>query len=314
MLGHATNQQILSEMDDLVIGHEKAKKLLITLVNRSKMSHRRKFLEGEPPLEKMNLLLIGASGTGKTHLIESLQKLINFPLVKIDGSRLNPEANATYSYKDIQKAIVANAKRLVADSSQPYFSLEGTIDQTVVFIDEMDKLCISFGKTEGWNTRTQGELLTLVEDQEDFKNVSFVFAGAFTQLRQTTKSSSIGFSSTDVGDDVTKECITEKDLIKIGLTTELLGRITAINELDVMTYDTMLTILETLIIPNKLQDISHFTSNGIDMFTEAFKDKLIKDALDSGQGVRYLKRKINDMFLDLEFEYESKQLPAVITQ
>lgn len=307
MLGHTTNTELLRQLDEMVVGHTEAKKLLITLVNRSKMSHRLKWGEYKDPLEKMNLLLIGASGTGKTFLLESLQKLVHFPLVKVDASRLNPASNMSYSYKDIQMEITKTAQALVDDQTKPYWSLEGTVDQTVVFIDEVDKLCTPYGKNDGWHSRTQGELLTLVENQDEFKRVSFVFAGAFTKLREKQKSTSIGLTSTDVGEYTEREQIVEQDLVDFGLTTELLGRITAINELDVMTESTMLTILDTLLLPNKLKELSHFIDNPIAAITDTMKQEMVEEALNSGQGVRYLKRHLNDMFLDIEFGYEARK-------
>lgn len=312
MLNERSNTDILRELDKLVIGHEKAKKLLITLVNRSKMAHAHKYgyiLQNRQELEKMNLLLIGASGTGKTFLLESLQKVCHFPLVKIDASRLNPAANQSYSHKDIEKAIRRNAIKVVADESLPYFSVQGAIDQTVVFVDEVDKLCTPFGKNDGWHTRTQSELLTLVENQEDFKHVSFVFAGAFSSLREPKKTTSIGFSSSDVGEIKEKTSISEKEIIEYGLMTEMFGRITAFNELDVLTHETMLTILDDVLLPEKLAQLSAFIDNPTKAITNTMKDELIEEALSSGQGVRHMKRKLNTMFLDMEFSYEQhKQL------
>lgn len=314
MLGYASNTEILRQLDRLVIGHREAKKLLITLVNRSKMAHAHKYgyiQSNIQDIEKMNLLLIGASGTGKTFLLESLQKVCHFPLVKIDGSRLNPAANQSYSYEDIIKAVRKNAVKLVADETVPYFSIEGTIDQTIVFIDEVDKLCTSYGKNDSWHIRTQSELLTLVENQDLYKNVSFVFAGAFTSLREPKKSTNIGLTAKNVGESIEKSNISEKDLIEFGLMTEMMGRITAFNELDVMTHETMLTILDDVLLPEKLSQLSAFISNPTKAITNTMKDEIIEEALASEQGVRYMKRKLNTMFLDMEFEYEERRQLAL---
>lgn len=307
MLRERTNQDILEELDKYVIGHQEAKKLLITLVNRSKMAHVQKYGYLNDSMSKMNCLLIGASGTGKTHLVNSLQKIVHFPLIKIDASQLNPAANQSYSVKDVKKSIVHNAERLVQDDSTPYNSLEGTVDQTIVFLDEMDKLCMPFGKNDGWNVRTQSELLTFIEDQDEFKNVSFIFAGAFTKLRQKQKSSSIGFNQEDVGELLQIGSITDKQLMDYGMSTELLGRISAITELDELTEETMSIILNTMLLPEKYKELEYFIQDVSKSFCQDLSSEFIKEALESGQGVRYLKRRLNKHFLDLEFDYEEKQ-------
>lgn len=302
-----TNKELLEEMNKHVIGHEKAKKLLITLVNRSRISHRLKYVENLEPLDKMNLLLIGASGTGKTYMLETLSKLVGFPLVKVDASKINPTGNNTYAVKDIEQAILFNARLMMSTYPDTYFSLEGTVSRTVVFMDEFDKLALEYGTRDAWQQRAQSEILTLVENSEMFKEVSFVFAGAFTNLRKEREivKESIGFVSDDsIKQD--KTAITEKDLVNAGVITELMGRINAFTELDVLTYEMMEEILETQLIPKKLEQLKYFDTDAASNLTKESKTCIIKDAMESGQGVRHMKRELTNRFLDMEFNYEDK--------
>lgn len=313
MLYDKPNKQILEEMDRIVIGHNKAKKLLISLVNRSKLSHKLKWIDEKAPIEKMNLLLIGASGTGKTYLLETLSSICDFPLYKVDASRLNPAANKSYSVLDLEEDLIQFAKFLISRYPDRYFSVDGVLDQLVVFMDEIDKLAAPFGSSDGWQEKTQGELLTMIENTELFKNTSFVFAGAFTKLRTKEIKTPMGFSATEETSEVGE--ITEKDLIEYGIMPELMGRITAFNELDVLTEEMMTTILETQLLPRKLRDISFLIPNVEQNITEEDKHTFVRNAMDSDQGVRHMKRALGEFFLDMEFNFEDhRQLITTDTE
>lgn len=314
MYFNKSNKEILAELDKLVIGHTQAKKMLISLVNRSKMAYYHKYLDEtyNDTIEPMNLLLVGASGTGKTHLVQSLKKIVDFPLVIIDAGQLEPTGGSkAYDSKEIMRQIVENAKRLVIgdmNSKNPkYHSVSGTLDQTIVFIDECDKLAKAFESSGNWNRQIQYSLLTLLENQEELKHVSFVLAGAFTDLRQDrTPKRSIGFQSEEISEEV--QPITDADIIKYGLVTELVGRITSIVELEVLDEEKLTTILETILIPQSLRNLAFLGINGEDALTSDVKESIVRTAIESGQGVRSMKRSLNLILNDLEFHYEDNQI------
>lgn len=312
-----TNQEILSDLDKLVVGHTQAKKLLISLLNRSKLAYYHKYIgeEVNRDIETMNLLLVGASGTGKTHLIQSLKKVVDFPLVIIDAGQLEPVGGSkSNDSRELMRRIVENAKRLVFEAQskeiRKYHSIQGTVDQTIVFIDEIDKLAKSFESSGNWNRQIQYSLLSLLENQEEFKNVSFVLAGAFTDLRQERGAKrSIGFTSEESSKDI--QPITDSDIIKYGIITELVGRISSIVELDVLTKDMLRDILEQILIPQSLKTLAYLGVNALEHLTDAVKDSIIEEAYRSGQGVRSMKRSLNNVLNELEFNYEVLDKPRV---
>ena len=313
MLHNKTNAELLKEFDKHVIGHTEAKKVLISLVNRSKLAHYNKYLaemygDISRDIPTVNAMLIGGSGTGKTFLIKTLKKIVDFPLVAIDATRLEPVGGAkSDDAKYVLKMIMENAQRLVDEPNNGYYSLEGTIDQTVVFIDEIDKLAKPFESSGNWNKQIQSSLLSLLENNEGFENVSYVLAGAFADLKkESAPRTSIGFVVEE--ESVVDPIITDDDIIKYGLMPELVGRLSYICRLDLMTHETMNTILETLLVPEKMEQMAALGINADNVLDNELRESIIKIALESGMGVRSLKRELNMIFNDLEFNYEENQL------
>lgn len=301
-------------MEEYVAGHMEAKKALISLVNRSKRRHRQKFGEQQMHddylLAPSKVLLLGASGTGKTHLVESLQKIVSFPLIKIDATKLNPTgASGGIKEKDLQDMIMAEARLWVANtkySGAEYNSIEGTVDQMVVFIDEIDKLGRSFDSSGNWNSHTQSNFLTLFDNKEEFSGVSFIFAGAFTSItgEDAKKSLSIGFHKHTAS---TNDVNLDEQLVKAGLIPELVGRLTNIVALDKFTEEDFFQILKTRLHPKKEIDLASMgifdlvldEKRGREMAAHAFK---------SGQGIRALQRQLEKEYADLEFMHEEEQV------
>ena len=169
MIHGRSNLDILEELDGFVCGHLEAKKALISLVNRSKIRHHQKWIEHihkDYLIQPHKLLLIGQSGTGKTHLVESLQELVDFPLVRVDATKLNPTgASGGVKEDELRKMIISKANEYTMKKRGFYHSLEGTIDQMVVFIDEIDKVARK-GNVSGADVSREGvqrDLLPLIE-------------------------------------------------------------------------------------------------------------------------------------------------------
>ncbi len=168
MINYKTNKELLESYDKLVVGHTEAKKSLINLLNRSKIRHYQKWVALEHKdflIDPGKCLLIGGSGTGKTFLVECLQKLVDFPLVKIDATRLTlTGAGDGIKSSHIYDLIYQNAKILAELKTGYWHSIGGIIDQTILFIDEIDKLAWgSKGESDAWNKRVQSNFLQIFE-------------------------------------------------------------------------------------------------------------------------------------------------------
>ena len=313
MLHYRSNAELLKDMEEYVSGHIEAKKALITLLDRSKRRHRQKFASGMHKdflLAPSKVLLIGASGTGKTHLLESLHEIIDFPLVRVDATKLNPTgASGGIKERDLQDMIDLEARTYVASrlgSRAEYNSLEGAIDQTVVFVDEIDKLGRSFDSSGNWNNHVQSNFLTLFDNKAEYAGVSFIFAGAFSDITkpEAKKKGHLGFNP---GEDKAPIRNLDDMIVKAGLIPELVGRLTNIVELDKFTVEDYYQILKTRLHPKKEMDLA-----SLGLFDVTLSEKrgreMAQHAFDSGMGVRALQRQLEKEYLDLEFGYEGDDI------
>ncbi len=309
MLHGRSNLDILDELDGHVAGHIEAKKALISLVNRSKIRHHQKWIEQiykDYLIQPHKLLLLGQSGTGKTHMVECLHDIVDFPLVRVDATKLNPTgASGGVSEEALRKLIVKKAKEYCEIKRGYYHSIDGAIDQTVVFVDEIDKLGRSFDSSGNWNTHVQSNFLTLFDNKAEFAGVSFIFAGAFTEITNDNlnKSKPIGFNHPS--DGVGKRDELDARVVKAGLIPELVGRLTSLVELDIFTVNDYYDILVQKLIPNKLIELAFFNTFDISLHEDQLQ-AMAKSAYNSGQGIRSLKRQLDREFMDVEFYNEYK--------
>lgn len=311
MIKNKTNSELLAELDKMVVGHHKAKKYLINLINRSRVRSYLKFVRGESPenlLPPGKLLLIGESGTGKTFLVQCIQKLLGFPICYIDATKMNPTgASGGIKSHDVSRMVGNAAKEYMSQHPGQYVDIWDAVDETVVFIDEIDKLAEAWESSGNWNKHVQSNFLTIFEHSSTDKileGVTFIFAGAFNGLkkRRSIISKSIGFTKQD---EATKEDdpINDEDVVQYGLIPELVGRISAIVELDKFTEENYYSILINKILPEKRRELEQLGIYGAIIGEDDLR-AIVKKAIKSGQGVRALKRGLELFFLDLEFEFE----------
>ena len=80
--------EINQNLNDYVIGQERAKKILsVAVYNHYKRLNNRTG-KGNVELAKSNVLLIGPTGSGKTLLAETLARLLNVPFTMADATTL----------------------------------------------------------------------------------------------------------------------------------------------------------------------------------------------------------------------------------
>lgn len=296
------NREIYDELSEIVIGHDYAKKVLINTVNRSKLRYFKKWHleENVDALSISNCLLIGGSGTGKTFLVESLAKVMNFPWLRLDATDLNPTgASGGIKRENIISKIKKKAENMVEKHPNLYFSPDGTVDQMIVFVDEVDKLANSF--TSGnWNEHVQSNFLTIFENRDALAGVTFVFAGAFTSMKLSKKESKpLGFTTSLTKGD--KKQNLEKEIIDYGLLPEFVGRLNHIVVLDEFEEEHYIRVFDKIIMPKIRAQLLHY---GIENFeiSEDKQKEMIKRTMENKLGVRGLETEARKLTVDLEFE------------
>lgn len=295
MLNGMKNKDLLDAIDSKVLWHSKAKKILINSINKQQIRIRQMCL-GEERIDLDVVLLVGESGTGKTFLVRELTNLCDCAVISLDATNLAPGESAG---RTDSKAV----EKLIRDCKSSH---------VIVFIDEVDKLAREYESSGNWNKQVQSHLLTMLNgDKEPFDRVLWILAGSFSDLREAKAIDEKSFGFTTQREQK-ENCIDDRDLIKYGLMPEFVGRMSHICELDYLGEKEFRQVLDNLILPDKVKDLQYFGYHDFTL-SEEQKIKLCSDTIDSKQGVRYLKRRVSEMTIDLEFNYENREPERILT-
>ena len=252
-------REILKHLDQYVIGQGQAKMVLsVAIANHYKRIRNQ---DKNTEIEKVNILMLGPTGSGKTLLARSVARYLDVPFVIADATSLT---EAGYVGDDVESLI-----------SRLYAASGNDIDKTqqgIVFVDEIDKISRR-SESQSITRDVSGEgvqqaLLKLVEGTKcritptggrkhpngetveiDTTNILFIAGGAFVGLDNIVKSrirgTSIGFQaevSSDRAGDLDQ--VTPDDLVKFGMIPEFVGRFpswVALNELALKDLISILT-------------------------------------------------------------------------
>ncbi|WP_419804813.1 ATP-dependent protease ATPase subunit HslU [Terriglobus sp.] len=113
-LEQLTPREIVAELDKYVIGQQAAKRAVaIALRNR----HRRQKLAPEIADEIMpkNIIMIGATGVGKTEIARRLAKLTNSPFLKVEASKFTEVGYVGRDVESIVRDLVETAIEMVRE-------------------------------------------------------------------------------------------------------------------------------------------------------------------------------------------------------
>ncbi|HEY9006648.1 MAG TPA: ATP-dependent protease ATPase subunit HslU [Ohtaekwangia sp.] len=98
---YLTPKQIVEELDKYIIGQQEAKRnVAIALRNRWRRMNTRSDIQGE--IVPNNILMIGATGVGKTEIARRLAKLADAPFVKVEASKFT---EVGYVGRDVESMV-----------------------------------------------------------------------------------------------------------------------------------------------------------------------------------------------------------------
>lgn len=313
--------RIKAQLDEYVVGQEKAKKIIsVAVYNHYKRVATDQMDEIE--IEKSNMLMLGPTGCGKTYLVKTLARILQVPLAITDATTLT---EAGYIGDDVESVL---SKLLQAADNDVEAAEHG-----IVFIDEIDKIA----KKKNTNSRdvsgesVQQGLLKILEGSEvevpvgatsknamvptktmNTRNILFICGGAFPNLDEIIKArlnrqSSIGFHANlkeefEKDEKLLEKAVTE-DLREYGMIPEFLGRLPVLCALSGLDQEMMVRILKEPKNAILKQYQKLLLLDEVDLqFDDTAIEEIAKQALEKKTGARALRSIIEEFMLDIMYE------------
>lgn len=310
--------EIVEYLNDYVIGQDYAKKMLAVAV----YNHYKRILLGDNAIEKANIMLVGPTGSGKTHIMKHLAKCLDVPLVIADATVLT---EAGYVGKDADNVVARLLKVANMDVS--------AAEKGIIYIDEIDKIASKNieGRSNARDISGEGvqqALLKIVEGSKvdivadgsngvakgteisvDTTNILFVCGGAFggiDKVIETGKNSSaIGFGAKieSKSDKERSAQITSEDLIKYGMIGELMGRLPVVLNLNKLSKDELRKVFVEPKGSLLNQYRKSFKMDGVNLtFSDEAVDFLIEKASDKKIGARGLRSIVEAKMYEIQYK------------
>ncbi len=322
-------KEIKAFLDTWVVGQHRSKKSLSVAVYNHYKRVRARDGGADVDLEgtKSNVLLLGPTGTGKTHLARSLAKLLDVPFSIVDATALT---EAGYVGEDVENILLKLIQAADGDIKKA--------EHGIIYIDEIDKIGRK-GENASITRDVSGEgvqqaLLKIIEGttasvppqggrkhphqqflEIDTSSILFIAAGAFSGIDEIVKAR-LGKRSTGFGTNLKVAAelgdlyrhVTAEDLHSFGLIPEFIGRLPIVTSTETLSEADFVSILTE---PKNclVKQYQHlFELDDVDLqFTPGALDAIAALAMTRESGARGLASIMEETLGDLMYEIPSQK-------
>ena len=313
-------------LDQYVIGQDSAKRYLSVAVYNHYKRLSQKDDDGVE-IEKSNIIMVGATGTGKTLLARTIAKLLKVPFTIVDATIFT---EAGYVGEDVESILTRLLQ--VAD-----YDVTAT-ERGIVFIDEIDKIArkqdnpsitrdvSGEGVQQGLLKLLEGSIVNVPPkggrkhpDQDyihvDTRNILFICGGAFDgierKIAQRLNTHVVGYDSVQNQQRIdTKDLmkyIVPQDLKSFGLIPEIIGRLPVLTYLNPWDREALRRILTEPKNSLVKQQIKLFAMDGIKLsFEEDALDFIVDKAVEYKLGARGLRSIMESIMIEAQYSAPSK--------
>lgn len=326
-----TPHELLERLNSYVIGQDRAKRVVSVGVYNHYKRVWRPAEDPEIELQKTNIMLVGPTGCGKTHLAQTLAKILDVPFAITDATSLT---EAGYVGEDVENILLRLIQAADFDMTRA--------EQGIIYIDEIDKIarkaanpsitrdvsgegvqqallkilegCVANVPPQGGRKHPHQEFL-----QVNTANILFILGGAFEELdkvierRITRDRATFGFGSAAIerGDEHSRTIMTEvtpADLLQYGFIPEFIGRVPMIVGLADLTQDELISVLTEPRNALIRQYQTLLKMDNVELeFTREALEETAAEARRRGAGARGLRAIVEDTLMDVMYELPSME-------
>jgi ATP-dependent Clp protease ATP-binding subunit ClpX len=320
---------LYASLNEYVVSQEEAKRSLSVAVYNHYKRVQMGSEEGDVELQKSNILLLGPTGCGKTHLAQTLARILNVPFAIADATALT---EAGYVGEDVENILLKLIQAADFDIKKA--------ETGIIYIDEVDKIArkadnpsitrdvsgegvqqallkilegtVASVPPQGGRKHPHQEFLSI-----DTTNILFICGGAFAGLdkiiAKRVGKNAVGFGR-DISskrDSASAELLAEvmpEDLLNFGLIPEFIGRLPVLSAVHQLKREDLVQILTEPKNALTRQYQRFFNYDSIDLvFTDDALWSIADKALDRETGARGLRSIIENALLDVMFELPSRK-------